>query len=404
YFAAAIFAVLTAWVTTSFFKRVKSGEVIKYSLIYKAFDLILRFSRKVLNRFKRCFTVAVKPFITLANKTIKRKYIFSGVLLTAILYFNAIILMVMGVTNNFILVFLWLVFTIPFIAILVVVFCLSQMEEFEAIKKGSGQIRKGNLLYKIPPCKNAEINQVAEDINNIGDGLNAAVRNAISSEKLKTELITNVSHDLKTPLTSIIEYINLISQEDGLSPEVKDYLGVLKNKSERLNNIISDLFDLSKSASGNSELIIEKLDLKKLVVQTLADMDDKVVNSGHVVKQSLPETEVFINADGKKLYRVFQNVIDNALKYALEGTRIFIDLKVVGLKAIVEIHNTASYEMDFTEQEILERFTRGDKSRTTDGTGLGLSIAETFTKACGGDFNIKIDGDQFRVIIEFNIL
>ncbi|MEG0752818.1 MAG: HAMP domain-containing sensor histidine kinase [Angelakisella sp.] len=234
----------------------------------------------------------------------------------------------------------------------------------------------------------------------INAGFNESFEEQMKSERTKTALITNVSHDLKTPLTSIITYLDLLEKEE-LSDSARDYVTVLTQKSQRLKSIVSDLFDLSKSASGNIPLDMEVLDLRRLIEQTMADMRDNIEDSGLTIKTTLPEGEVNIYADGKKLYRVFQNVIGNALKYSMPGTRVFITLENENGMATATLKNTAGYEMDFTADEVLQRFARGDKSRTGDGSGLGLSIAESFTGACGGKFRVELDGDLFKVIISF---
>lgn len=233
-------------------------------------------------------------------------------------------------------------------------------------------------------------------------GFQESYKEQMKSERMKVDLITNVSHDLKTPLTSIISYVDLLSKED-LPETARDYVSILAEKSGRLKNIVSDLFDLAKSTSGNLPLNMENLDLKKLIEQTLGDMEDEIEKSNMRIKTTLTETPVYIYSDGKKLYRVFQNIIGNALKYSLQGTRIFIDMVIINNSVSVIVKNTASYDMDFTAEEILQRFNRGDKSRTTEGSGLGLSIAESFTWACGGSFKVEIDGDQFKVLLEFPI-
>ncbi|NLY77765.1 MAG: HAMP domain-containing histidine kinase [Tissierellia bacterium] len=243
-------------------------------------------------------------------------------------------------------------------------------------------------------------NRTYEEINK---GFDESLQEQMKSERMKVELITNVSHDLKTPLTSIISYIDLLSKEE-LSETARDYVNILSEKSYRLKSIVSDLFDLAKSTSGDINLDLEKLDLKKLIEQTLGDMADEIDTSGLQIRTRLPEGPVYIKSDGKRLYRVFQNLIDNALKYSLKGTRVYIELEEVNGKAITVIKNIAGYEMDFTAEEILQRFSRGDKSRTTEGSGLGLSIAESFTKVCGGEFVVDIDGDLFKVIIKFDIM
>lgn len=225
----------------------------------------------------------------------------------------------------------------------------------------------------------------------------------MKSERMKIDLVTNVSHDLKTPLTSIVSYIDLLSKEEDLSQSAKDYIDILSDKSNRLTQIVSGLFDLAKSTSGNINLKLEKLDLKKLIEQTLGDMKDEIERSDLQIKANLPEKGLYIVSDGEKMYRVFQNIIDNALRYSLNGTRIYIDAEDINGKAVATIKNIANYEMDFTADEILQRFNRGDGSRTTDGSGLGLSIAESFSNVCGGDFEVDIDGDLFKVTIKFDI-
>lgn len=235
----------------------------------------------------------------------------------------------------------------------------------------------------------------------INHGLAESVEDQIKSERMKIALVTNVSHDLKTPLTSIISYVDLLSKEEQLSDVAQDYVTILKEKAERLKNIVADLFELAKSSSGDIQVDMERLDIKKLLEQTLANLDDDIQKAGFAFKIKLPEQPVYIESDGKKLYRVLQNVLDNALKYSLQGSRIHVEMVSTPQGVIVDIKNTANYEMDFSEEEILQRFFRGDKSRATEGSGLGLSIAESFTNVCGGKFTVSIDGDLFKVRMTF---
>jgi len=243
-------------------------------------------------------------------------------------------------------------------------------------------------------------NRTFADINN---GFSESFQEQMRAERTKIELVTNVSHDLKTPLTSIISYVDLLSREENMSETARDYVRILEEKSNRLKNIVSDLFDLAKSTSGDIALELERLDMKKLIEQTLGDMEDNILKSQLQMKIKLPDHPVFVKSDGKKLYRVFQNVIDNALKYSLEGTRVFLELEELDGKAVATIKNIAASEMDFTADEVVQTFNHGDKSRTTEGSGLGLSIAESFTKVCGGNFKLNIDGDLFKVTISFNL-
>lgn len=274
----------------------------------------------------------------------------------------------------------------------------------------------GKLLNQIDQISEGELNSVTDirpdsplfettrKLADIGSGMSKSIEKQIRDERMKIDLVTNVSHDLKTPLTSIIGYIDLMEKEEGLSPEMQDYVRILSQKAGRLKNIVSDLFDLAKTTSGNAEIQMERLDLCKLIIQTLGDMDDKIQSSEQNIKAELPDFPVHIMADGKKLYRVFQNIVENALKYSLPGTRIFIQLAVENGRVYAMVKNTASYEMNFTAEEILERFSRGDKARTTDGSGLGLSIAESFTQVCGGQFYVVVDGDQFKTSIVFDVI
>lgn len=236
-------------------------------------------------------------------------------------------------------------------------------------------------------------------LSEISKNIKDTVEKQVQSERMKIELVTNVSHDLKTPLTSIISYIDLLKSED-LPPEAMDYVKILEQKSEKLKNIVADVFSLAKATSG-VDIDMEKLDAVILLNQALADAQDKIEKSGRQMKINTEAKSAIITADGNKLYRVFQNLIDNALNYSMDGTRIFIDFKEEKNYIRLEMKNTASYEMNFTPDEITERFTRGDKSRTDGGNGLGLSIAKTFTEACGGVFRIELDGDVFKAVLLF---
>lgn len=263
-------------------------------------------------------------------------------------------------------------------------------------------IKNGDMAAKLTLDPDSDVYLLAEYLNGIQMGMNKAVNEMIKSERMKVELITNVSHDLKTPLTSIISYVDLLMNEKGLPEHVDEYIKILEQKSDRLKRLIQDLFDLSKATTGEMVFEKENLDLSKLIQQTLGDMDGEISQSGLVFRVNVPDEPVNILGDGKKLYRVFMNLFQNVLHYSLLGTRVYVDLAVVDNKAIATIKNTSNYEMNFGEVEILERFIRGDKARSTEGTGLGLSIAKSFTQACGGSLNIKVDGDLFKVIMAFN--
>lgn len=256
------------------------------------------------------------------------------------------------------------------------------------------RMKRGDLGTELTVNPDSAVYHAVHNLNDIQEGVNLAVSEKLKSERLKVDLITNVSHDLKTPLTSIASYVDLLAKED-LPEHVKDYVSVLTQKTEQLKNLIQDLFDLSKATSNNLSLDLKEIDLRRLIEQTLGDMEESIENSGIPFKVDLPDEPVLIVNDGTKLSRVLQNLFSNALKYSLSGTRVYVSLKASENEAVVTIKNTANYEMDFDPDEILQRFARGDTSRTTEGSGLGLSIAKSYTEACGGKFAISIDGDQF---------
>ena len=245
-----------------------------------------------------------------------------------------------------------------------------------------------------------ELGEIAANINQLKQEAEGNARLAKENEQRKNDLVVYLAHDLKTPLTSIISYVELLKQEEGLPEHVKEYILILENKSQRLKSMVQDVFEVSKAASGNLPVNLEELDLGKLLRQTIADMGEQIENSSVRLKTEIPENAVMICADGERVYRVFQNLIQNALRYSLEGSRVYVTLREDGRTAIASVKNTSREElpagMDFTE-----RFTRGDESRSDGGSGLGLSIARSFTEACGGSFKVETIADLFVVTVIF---
>lgn len=262
------------------------------------------------------------------------------------------------------------------------------------------EVSEGNTLKISAIPEDSMIYDAGEDLTHVFENLSNSVERQVKSEKMKIDLITNVSHDLKTPLTSIIGYIDLLKKTE-LSDEARDYVDVLSRKSEHLKHMIQEVFEISKATSGNMELHIETVDICTLILQTMGDMEERIEDSHRIIRKTLAAEPLYVLSDGQRLYRIYQNLIENALKYSLEGSRIFIDAFGDEKTVTTIIKNTSSYEMNFTEETITERFTRGDISRTTEGHGLGLAIVKSFAETCGGRFHIDIDGDLFKATVKF---
>ena len=239
-----------------------------------------------------------------------------------------------------------------------------------------------------------------DELNNIQKGFKAAVEEEVKSQRMKTELISNVSHDLKTPLTSIIAYVDLLKGEED-EEKRKAYLETLERKSQRLKHLIEDLFEVSKATTGNINLNIMDVDISYLMKQVVLELDDKINEAGLDMRLSLPEEKVILSLDGQRTYRVFENLIINVVKYALPNSRVYIDIKEGRENVDVTIKNISADEITFNINEISDRFVRGDKSRNTEGSGLGLAIVKSFVELQGGKFHIEVDGDLFKAIINF---
>lgn len=242
---------------------------------------------------------------------------------------------------------------------------------------------------------------ICENLNNIKDGFKVAIDKEIKSQQMKTELISNVSHDLKTPLTSIITYVDLLKNEKITDDKQKEYIGILDRKSKRLKVLIEDLFEASKASSGNIDLHLEKVDVIALFRQTLGELEEKINQSTLQMKMNLSENKVICELDGRRTYRVFENIMSNILKYALPYSRVYVDVLEAEKEVSFIFKNISAYEMNFDPTEITERFARGDKSRNTEGSGLGLAIAKSIMQLQNGELTIVIDGDLFKLTISF---
>ena len=272
------------------------------------------------------------------------------------------------------------------------------------VKKGLKEISDGNLEYKIDEeSVKGPLKETAVTINNIGVGMKTAVDEKIRSERLKTDLITNVSHDIKTPLTSIINYVDILKREDIQDEKIKGYIDILDEKSKRLKTLTEDVLEASKASSGNIKLICHKLDLLELIRQTAGEFEEKMGANNLSLVCTLPEDPAVIYADGRRMWRILENILNNAVKYSMKGTRVYLDVEKNEKEVEVVLKNISAYQLNIRADQLTERFVRGDVSRASEGTGLGLSISKSLTELQGGKFEIYLDGDLFKVIVSFPI-
>ena len=279
---------------------------------------------------------------------------------------------------------------------------LQYNKKVQKINEALRNIYEGNPNVKLNEEElEGTLKIMAKYINDIAGGFTNAIEQSLKSERLKTELITNVSHDIKTPLTSIINYVDLLKKEDINNAQIEQYIAVLDKKSQRLKKLIEDLVEASKVSSGNVKLNMEVINLKELLNQTIGEFEDKLDKKNLKIEMDLPNENVLIKADNRYLYRVIENVFSNISKYALEGSRVYIKLEKQKEEVYLEFKNISKDKLNISAEELMQRFVRGDKSRYTEGSGLGLSIAESLTELQGGKFKIDIDGDLFKVEIKW---
>ena len=284
------------------------------------------------------------------------------------------------------------------------------------IRAGVIEVKSGNLTHKITVNTDAngpktDLDKLASDINHISEATNAAVQAEIRNQKLKTDLISNVSHDLKTPLTSMISYLDILEKEGLDSEDAPAHLAIVREKTERLRTLTEELFEAAKASSGNIPCEITNIDLNSLIDQSLAEMGDRLSARDLTVRKSIKTDNTMVKADGRLLYRVLENLLSNISKYALEGSRVYIDVSKPAAmpgaanpagRLLLEVKNISRDELNISADELMERFTRGDSSRNTEGSGLGLAIAKDLTTLMGGVFEIKIDGDMFKASVLLN--
>ena len=296
--------------------------------------------------------------------------------------------------------------TVLYIVKLIVATCaVLAALQMRRLQNAGKAIASGDLEYHVETDRMfKDFREHGEDLNNIASGMNVAVEDRIKSERMKTELITNVSHDLKTPLTSIVSYSELISKENTKNEKIKEYSEVLLRQSQRLKRLIEDLVEASKASTGNLDVVLVPCDPSVFLQQAGGEYEDRLKEAGLELIEKLPEKDIKIMADGRRMQRIFDNLMSNVCKYSQSGTRVYMSLDEVCGKALITIKNTSAAQLDVSGSDLMERFVRGDASRNTEGSGLGLSIAKSLAELQGGTLSVSVDGDLFKVILSFPVI
>ena len=371
------YACLAVWISTTI-RRLKAKQFIRSFLIYKVCRWIKvtleKIFRKVTDKqnTNRKITIIYWGFV--AVSIILACFLWSGIGFLILIAF-----------------WIWAYYKL-----------LQYNKKLQKINEALRNIYEGNPNVKLNEEElEGTLKIMAKYINDIAGGFTNAIEQSLKSERLKTELITNVSHDIKTPLTSIINYVDLLKKEDINNAQIEQYIAVLDKKSQRLKKLIEDLVEASKVSSGNVKLNMEVINLKELLNQSMGEFEDKLEKKNLKIEMDLPNENVLIKADNRYLYRVIENVFSNISKYALEGSRVYIKLEKQKEEVYLEFKNISKDKLNISAEELMQRFVRGDKSRYTEGSGLGLSIAKSLTELQDGKFKIDIDGDLFKVEIKW---
>ncbi len=367
-------------------RLIKTSKLIKQSFIYKSLLRLKKF---------------IKMFIEGKSATFRTSLIFSifSAILLVLVFFIAV-----SAANFKDIVSIFLI--IIFFIVLIFAGAIQIYDAYGLAKITTAikEIASGNLDYKVATANlNGQQVELAKNVNNIGAGLQKAIETSIKDERLKAELITNVSHDIKTPLTSIINYVDLLKRENIEDETILHYIDVLDQKSNRLKYLTEALVEASKVTTGNIDLNLVSLNFTELLNQTIGEFEDKFSEVNLTVVDSIATENTVIYADGQRTYRILENLFQNIYKYAMPGTRVYVDLTSNDDTLILSIKNISNHQLNISPDELTERFIRGDESRTTEGSGLGLSISKDLTALQNGTFTIQLDGDLFKTIITFKI-
>ena len=365
-------------------RQVKAGCLWQHSLIRSGYI----FCRKLVQTVSRQKNLAAKTAECFAFYLL-----INGVL---------ILMLILGVDNSAPLASLGALLLIIGFNVYILILQIRKAKGEESIREATKALAEGDLEYVAPKMKRLYTEQeIIDNIDHLSDGLHKAIEKSLYDERMKTELITNVSHDIKTPLTSIINYVELIKREEVDNEKVQHYLEVLDKKSQRLKQLTEDLVEVSRISSGNIELERVPIDFGELLRQAMGEFEDKFTEHELKMVERIPEEAHMIFADGRRTFRIMDNLLQNIYKYAMPGTRVYIDLTCENERVRLEIKNISKAPLNIEVSELMERFVRGDQSRTTEGSGLGLSIARDLVRMQDGEFQIYLDGDLFKVVIEF---
>ena len=377
---------LCLWWSLSFARRLKLGNVISSCIsvriilwCWRTFKKLLAFVGDALRG------MALIPKATL--------------IIFAILFVEFLWMVGFGSGGGF-MIFSW--FIERAVLVLLTAYVLLCMKK---LLKAGEELSQGNLDYRVDTAKmRGPLKEHGEQLNRIGEGMNKAVNERMRSEHFRTELITNVSHDIKTPLTSIINYVDLLEKEEIDNEKAREYLEVLSRQSARLKKLIDDLIEASKASTGNLNVSLERCELGVLIDQCAGEYAEKLKAAGLELVVTKPEEPVTIMADGRHMWRVFDNLLNNVCKYAMAGTRVYINLDKEAGRATVTFRNISAQQLNISGEELMERFVRGDSSRNTEGSGLGLSIARSLVQLQKGELELTVDGDLFKVTLKFKTL